>query len=202
MSSNSKNPGRFSYLIIITALLSITGFATSAISADDEEISVLLLRHDSSVNSKSSTHKILNQLSLHTDLWHVAIIRGEDDKAVVHQQVLATIIRADVMASERLVRILARRTTMIGIDLINLNEKNKEINKRKAERSIVSESFTRNLRLLRAKAKVLQRMDLHDFSPNTYNLLSQYMNILRRQIGLEKVWLATTANNNDSKTFR
>jgi len=179
----------------------MTGFATSAISADKEEISVLL-RHDSSVNSKSSTHKILNQLSLHTDLWHVALIRGEDDKAILYQQVLATIIRADVMASERLVRILARRTTMIGIDLINIDENNDEIIKRKAQRSMVSEAFTRNLRLLRAKAKVLQRMDLHDFSPNTYNLLSQYMNILRRQIGLEKVWLATTASNYDSRILR
>lgn len=181
---------RFSNLILspIFLIVVLTSTANSAEGVKNSS----LLRHDSSVNSKSSTHKILNQLSLNTDLWHVAVIRGEDDKALGYQQVLATIIRTDVMASEQLVRKLARRTAIAGISLMNSDSGDKITKKRKAKRALVSEAFTRNLRLLRAKAKVLQSIDRNQLSANTYKLLARYMDILRRQIGLEKVWLVTT----------
>lgn len=185
-----SNLRRFSNLILSLVFL-IVVLTSTANSAEGIENSSLL-RHDSSVNSKSSTHKILNQLSLNTDLWHVAVIRGEDEKALGYQKVLATIIRTDVMASEQLVRKLARRTAIAGISLMNSDGGDEVLKKSKARRSLVSEAFTRNLRLLRAKAKVLQSIDRNQLSANTYKLLGRYMNILRRQIGLEKVWLVTT----------
>lgn len=176
----SRVPGKLhlvTILALVTAILCPSLFSENVIANNGQKP---LLR-ESSVNRLSATRRTFSQLSLYTDLWHMAVIRGNDKEAVRYQQTLVTIVRADIDATARLTRGLAHHIVLSGLDS----------GMRGKSRKSLASRFTRSLRLYNSKVNLMIRFDRKHLSGNTSFLAGKYMDILRRQMGLEKIWLAT-----------
>lgn len=176
----SRLPGKLRLVTIMALVATIVCpslFSGNAIADDGQKP---LLR-ESSVNRLSATRRTFSQLSLYTDLWHMAAISGNDKEAVRYQQTLVIIVRSDIDASARLTRGLAHRIVLSGLDSGIRGESRKSL----------ASKFTRSLKLHNSKVNLMIRFDRKHLSGNTSFLAGKYMDILRRQIGLEKIWLAT-----------
>jgi len=169
----------FPIIALVTTALWLGAFPTDVLCDGNQKP---LLR-ESSVNHRSATRRTLSQLSLYTDLWHMAVIRGNDKEAVRYQQTLATIVRSDIDATARLTRKFARRIALAGFDS-SLSDPG---------RKTLATRFRRSLELLRSKMRLKLQFDRKHLSGNTSFLAGKYMDILRRQMGLEKIWLASAA---------
>lgn len=165
-------------LALVTAIVCSSLFSENVIADNGQKP---LLR-ESSVNRLSATRRTFRQLSLYTDLWHMAAIRGNDKEAVRYQQTLVTIVRADIGATARLTRGLAHRIVLFGLDSGMRGESRKSL----------ASQFTRSLKLHNSKVNLMIQFDRRHLSDNTSFLAGKYMDILRRQMGLEKIWLATS----------
>ena len=97
---------------------------------------------------------------------------------------MSSIVREDIDATARRVLQNARKIALAAAATKTARN----------ERKALAVRFTRSLDLLKSKVNLKGQFDRKQLSSDTSFLAGKYMDLLRGQMGLEKIWLAMTTS--------
>jgi len=123
-------------------------------------------------------------LSHHVDLWHDAILKGSKEKTEHYEQEIRSILRSDIMQTEKAVRYYAKKTALAAPEQEpgNVTEESRE----KAHR----QAFKQSIALLNTKTLLSRSFARSDAFSNKYRLVNDYIELLRKQLDMPKLKLA------------
>jgi len=169
-------------LLFLTILLLLTGF--SVVSALDN--SNLLNTPDRTANFVYQVQETLEHLSLHIDLWHDAILKGDDEKVSIFESVIDDIISEDIVDSKKAIRDFAQQAVLENMD--SQNGENKSTIDYDQIKS--SEMFKKIVESMSTKKRLAESISRTEAFSNKYRLLNDYMYVLREEIRFTKVEVA------------
>ncbi len=126
----------------------------------------------------------LDHLAHTCDLWHDAILKGDMKKAAMWEEKINSILKVDLDDSRRTVRHLARQSSM----------KNSKETKTESGRVITKhepdKKFQHSLSVLNVKEHLSISFSRTEAFSNKYRLLSDYIDLLRKQLKMPKIKFA------------
>lgn len=166
---------------LIGALALILLAATAAVATDrttnnnsDEAMS-------ETVKFLYGSDDLLQQFTHHIDLWHDAVLKGDNDLSRHQAEQLNEMIRRDIKGTEKMVRVLAKQAALEPAD---------EDETDKPDAFSPRRQFERAHALLELKQTLAQSIERTDAFSNKYRLLGDYRDVIRRQLQMPKLKLA------------
>lgn len=120
------------------------------------------------------------------DLWYAAVLEGSDGLAGQHESVIMQTVRDDLERSKAAVRELAKRTTLAkgrphgGFDVLM-----------DTFQSDQDQTFRHTLSIVRNKEQKSLALERTEAVSNKYRLISDYVDLLRKQLGMQRIKLAS-----------
>ena len=144
----------------------------------------------------NTTYQVLD----HTvDLWHDAILKGDDKRSNFHFSEIHDIISEDLQSDKLQMRMLVREieyryriNSAEEKNLINDTYDDEDIIRYKKYLPIISSSICIKEELRRALSRT-------DAFSNKYRLLGDYKNLLRRELGMPKLEVADIHKNKSNQ---
>lgn len=124
---------------------------------------------------------LLQQFTHHIDLWHDAVLKGDNDRTRHQVEQLNEMIRRDIKGTEKMVRVLAKQAALEPAD---------EDETEKPDAFSPRRQFERAHALLELKRTLAQSIERTDAFSNKYRLLGDYRDVIRRQLQMPKLKLA------------
>ena len=128
----------------------------------------------------------LDNLLHEIDLWYDAVLDGNGKDMDRHESGILQIVRDDLDGSQATVQFCAKQAALAG-ELTGVSMEavsGAGVDARSAE-------FRRSLSILRSKEQKSRAFIETETSSNKYRLISDYVDILRKQLGMPKLKLAS-----------
>lgn len=175
----------FRKFLIVVGLLAATMLAGTTNSDSFARQRELPQPKEEYPQTVEAINKTVSSLSHHVDLWHDAILKG-DEKAARHwEDELVKIVNGDLEDSKRTVRHYARKSSLAGA--VEMNTTKEENVNRDQD---VSTAFRTALSILNTKEQLALSFSRTSAFSNKYRLISDYIEVLRKQLGMQKLKLA------------
>lgn len=135
----------------------------------------------------NSTYQVFDHA---IDLWHDAILKGDDKRANFYLDEICDIITEDIQTNKLQMKMLVRQieacyqeNSFEGKNLFESNHEDKEITKYKEYLPVLSS-------MILIKEELYRAMSRTEAFSNDYRLLGDYKNLLRRELGMPKLKMA------------
>lgn len=165
---------------LVMALL--FGWVTGAMTGAAPSGQAVEISDSAGVHHPEEDEETLQDLSDQIRLWHVAILTGSEDRAQVLEEEILRAIRSDLKEMETAVKKQATR--------VALSETHSSI-EGEADLDDDRKVWQQTLALLREKAQKSQAIEETQATCNKFRLISDYVDLLRKQLGMPKVKLAS-----------
>ena len=181
---------RIGLLILAGLVLAVSprGAGTSGSTADTDTAPCL----NSDTTGLTVSEQIVSEFGYYYYLYSEAILNDDTAAGAENERQLTQLIECDLSASERRVRELARKVTLAGEALPSGTDSANGI----ASGSLGGERmrFCLSLESLNTKESVLRDIRKTYDLKHKYRLLGDYLNLLRRELNMPSLRLATSAN--------
>lgn len=177
--------------LVLTIGLLLIG--TTLLGADQDASGNLGQKNQPAQNPKQLSFEVntTSQVLEHTvDLWHDAVLKGNDKQSDFFFGEICNIITEDIQENDIQMKMLVREIEYMyrensseGENLIEANHNDKKIDEYKKYLPIISSSICIKEELFRALSRT------NAFS-NKYRLLGDYKNLLRKELGMPKLQVA------------
>lgn len=137
--------------------------------------------------SSAALATTLKQLTSTIDLWHDAVLKGNDDDRRHFEGALQDLMQEDLASSKRGLRFYARQSALAVPRTKPLTHTDKD----KVERS---DEFKRELAVFNSKEHLWRSFTRTNAFSNKYRLISDYIDVLRRQLNMPRIQLANKNN--------
>ena len=175
----------FKKLLVVVGLMAATMLAGTTNSDSFPKQRELPQPTEEYPQTEAAINKTVANLSHHVDLWHDAILKGDEKTARHWEDELVKIVNGDLENSKRTVRHYARKSSLAGtVELKPTKEDN--VNRDQD----VSVAFRTALSILNTKEQLALSFTRTNAFSNKYRLISDYIEVLRRQLGMQKLKLA------------
>jgi hypothetical protein len=178
---------KFSLIILIIALFSTGNIALADSRDENTEVGDQASHELDSIFRPQTTHDLL---SYTVDLWHDAKLKGDKRKVREYAAEIDRILVRDIKAGKQLLKMIVREPVVDkeadrgGSE--NLLEETNQKRLSKEDRQYIEQMVS----IISTKEALLDSMRRSTAFSNRYRLLGNYINLLRRELGMSRLKFA------------
>lgn len=190
---------RTNYLrsILLGAVLTTAIAGSAAAELKDQQVpkdqKEIVQQHESVKQTRLTIKKLAHGI----DLWHDANLKGDFDKILKFEKKIREIIRADI---KQAVDVVSESEWQYELELrkARAGDSNEAVSHKDAkEQGHNSVDLKSSKKLIKAKEVLFVSLRRSQAFSNKYRLLNDYLDLLKRELGIERIELADDFNNWD-----
>lgn len=132
------------------------------------------------------------RLAYALDLWYDAVLKGDDDQVADRESILFGLLQQDVDSTGRVLRMFNALLARAEADATRLDTGQSLSDDYPLLEALNRDIYSEAWDVYKNKQKLLTAVRRSGSISNKYRLMSDYIEVLRREIGLPRLRLATT----------
>lgn len=137
------------------------------------------------------------RLSYAVDLWYDAVLKGDDDLVIERQVIILGLLQQDLDSSDYVLGAFERLLHRATHDALQLDTSESLKDDYPLLERLDREVYTHARQDFKVKERIFSAIQRTPALSNKYRLMSDYIEVLRRQVGLPRLKLAMKRDTND-----